>query len=197
MRYNLYNSPLFTILNHFGALFFVVVGVIFFHLGSTTAIDAQQKYYSSDLLFIALFSNGESQISNDINFINEQVQVSIPLLGYNISRINVVDHAGNPIEFVQENKQPKEVSIKSPNKQGIRIAYQASDLAQNINKKWVFSINSSVPFTLKLPINSTIIDWNITPISFELLGEQHLMSFNSGNVTMSYIIENKRMESKK
>lgn len=198
MRYNLYNSPLFTILNHFGALFFVVVGVIFFHLGSTTAIDAQQKYYSSDLLFIALFSNGESQISNDINFINEQVQVSIPLLGYNISRINVVDHAGNPIEFVQEeNKQPKEVSIKSPNKQGIRIAYQASDLAQNINKKWVFSINSSVPFTLKLPINSTIIDWNITPISFELLGEQHLMSFNSGNVTMSYIIENKRMESMK
>lgn len=198
MRYNLYNSPLFAILNHFGALFFVVVGVIFFHLGSTTAIDAQQKYYSSDLLFIALFSNGESQISNDINFINEQVQVSIPLLGYNISRINVVDHAGNPIEFVQvENKQPKEVSIKSPNKQGIRIAYQASDLAQNINKKWVFSINSSVPFTLKLPINSTIIDWNITPISFELLGEQHLMSFNSGNVTMSYIIENKRMESMK
>lgn len=193
MRYNLYNSPLFTILNHFGALFFVVVGVIFFHLGSTTAIDAQQKYYSSELLFIALFSNGESQISNDINFINEQVQVSIPLLGYNISRINVVDHAGNPIEFVQEeNKQPKEVSIKSPNKQGIRIAYQASDLAQNINKKWVFSIDSSVPFTLKLPINSTIIDWNITPISFELLGEQHLMSFNSGNVTMSYIIENKR-----
>lgn len=198
MRYNLYNSPLFTILNHFGALFFVVVGVIFFHLGSTTAIDAQQKNYSSDLLFIALFSNGESQISNDINFINEQVQVSIPLLGYNISRINVVDHAGNPIEFVQEeNKQPKEVSIKSPNKQGIRIAYQASDLAQNINKKWVFSINSSAPFTLKLPINSTIIDWNITPISFELLGEQHLMSFNSGNVTMSYIIENKRMESMK
>ena len=197
MRYNLYNSPLLTILNHFGALFFVVVGVICFHLGST-AIDAQQKYYSSDLLFIALFSNGESQISNDINFINEQVQVSIPLLGYNISRINVVDHAGNPIEFVQEeNKQPKEVSIKSPNKQGIRIAYQASDLAQNINKKWVFSINSSVPFTLKLPINSTIIDWNITPISFELLGEQHLMSFNSGNVTMSYIIENKRMESMK
>lgn len=198
MCYNLYNRPLFTILNHFGALFFVVVGVIFFHLGSTTAIDAQQKYYSSDLLFIALFSNGESQISNDINFINEQVQVSIPLLGYNISGINVVDHAGNPIEFVQEeNKQPKEVSIKSPNKQGIRIAYQASDLAQNINKKWVFSINSSVPFTLKLPINSTIIDWNITPISFELLGEQHLMSFNSGNVTMSYIIENKRMESMK
>lgn len=198
MRYNLYNSPLFTILNHFGALFFVVVGVICFHLGSTTAIDAQQKYYSSDLLFIALFSNGESQISNDINFINEQVQVSIPLLGYNISRINVVDHAGNPIEFVQEeNKQSKEISIKSPNKQGIRIAYQASDLAQNINKKWVFSINSSVPFTLKLPINSTIIDWNITPISFELLGEQHLMSFNSGNVTMSYIIENKRMESMK
>ena len=198
MRYNLYNSTLFTILNHFGALFYVVVGVIFFHLGSTTAIDAQQKYYSSDLLFIALFSNGESQISNDINFINEQVQVSIPLLGYSVSRINVVDHAGNPIEFVQEeNKQSKEVSIKSPNKQGIRIAYQASDLAQNINKKWVFSINSSVPFTLKLPINSTIIDWNITPISFELLGEQHLMSFNSGNVTMSYIIENKRMGSMK
>jgi hypothetical protein len=197
MRYNLYNSPLFAILNHFGALFFLVVGIVCFHLGSTIAIDAQQKYYSSDLLFIALFSNGESQISNDINFINEQVQVSIPLLGYNISRINVVDHAGNPIEFVQEeNKQPKEVSIKSPNKQGIRIAYQ-SDLAQNINKKWVFSINSSVPFTLKLPINSTIIDWNITPISFELLGEQHLMSFNSGNVTMSYIIENKRMESMK
>ena len=157
-------------------------------------IDAQQKNYSSDLLFIALFSNGETQVSNDINFIDVgQVQASIPLFGYNISRINVVDHSGNPIEFAQENKQPREVLIKSPIKEGIRIAYQ-SDLAQNINKRWVFSINSSAPFTLKLPINSTIIDWNVTPRSFELLGEQHLMSFNSGNVTMSYIVENSQPE---
>ncbi len=106
----------------------------------------------------------------------------------------MVDHAGNPIEFVQgENIQPREVLIKSPTKEGIRIAYQ-SDLAQNINKRWVFSINSSAPFTLKLPINSTIIDWNVTPISFELLGEQHLLSFNPGNIAMSYIVENRQEE---
>jgi hypothetical protein len=104
-----------------------------------------------------------------------------------------MDHAGNPIEFVQqENKQTKEVLIK-PTKEGIRIAYQ-SDLAQSINERWVFSINSSAPFTLKLPINSTIIEWNVTPISFELLGEQHLLSFNSGNVTISYIVENRQEE---
>lgn len=165
-------------------------------LGLAPVIEAQQKNYSSDLLFIALFSNGESHISNDINSINvEQVQTSIPLFGYNISEIKVIDHAGNPIEFVQEgNKQPKEVLIESPNKQGIRIAYQTPDLTQHINKKWVFSINSSSPFTLKLPINSTILDWNVMPISFELLGEQHLLSFNPGNVTMSYIIEYTRME---
>jgi hypothetical protein len=186
-------------LNPIGTLFLVVAVVVVIacsYLGSIFVIEAQQKNYSSDLLFIALFSNGESQVSNDINIIDVgQFQASIPLFGYNISRINVVDHAGNPIEFVQEeNKQPKEILIKSHNKQGIRIAYQASDLAQNINKKWVFSINSSVPITLKLPINSTIIDWNVTPISFELLGEQHLLSFNSGNVTVSYIIENKRVE---
>jgi hypothetical protein len=107
----------------------------------------------------------------------------------------VIDHAGNPIEFVQqENNQPKELLIESPNKQGIRIAYQTSDLTQHINKKWVFSINSSFPFTLKLPINSTILDWNVMPISFELLGEQHLLSFNPGNITMNYIIEYTRME---
>jgi hypothetical protein len=167
-----------------------------FWLGSTLAIDAQLKNYSSNLLFIALFSNGESQVSNDINFIDvgqAQVQANIPLHGHNISRINVVDHAGNPIEFVQqENKQPKEVLIK-PTKEGIRIAYQ-SDLAQSINERWVFSINSSAPFTLKLPINSTIIEWNVTPISFELLGEQHLLSFNSGNVTISYIVESRQEE---
>jgi hypothetical protein len=185
-------------LNPIGILFLVVAVVVIAcsYLGSMFVIEAQQKNYSSDLLFIALFSNGESQVLNDINIIDVgQVQDSIPLLGYNISGINVVDHAGHPIKFMQEeNKQPKEVLIKSHNKHGIRIAYQASDFAQNKDKKWVFSINSSVPFTLKLPINSTIIDWNVTPISFELLGEQHLLSFNSGNVTMSYIIENKRVE---
>jgi hypothetical protein len=180
-----------------GAVVSVVVSVVAcLCSGSTLIIDAQQKNYSSDLLFIALFSNGESQVSNDINFIDVgqvQVQAGIPLLGHNVSRINVVDHAGNPIEFVQqENKQPKEVLIK-PTKEGIRIAYQ-SDLAQNINEKWVCSINSSAPFTLKLPINSTIIEWSITPISFELLGEQHLLSFNSGNVTLSYIVENRQEE---
>lgn len=105
-----------------------------------------------------------------------------------------MDHLGKPVEFVEENKDPKEVLIKSPNKQGIRIAYQTSDLVQHINKKWVFYINSLIPFTLKLPINSTIIDWNVTPISFELLGEQHLLSFSPGNVTISYIIENTQTE---
>jgi hypothetical protein len=173
----------------------LIVVVTCFYLVSAIVIEAQQKNYSSDLLFIALFSNGESQISNDINFIDVErsTQASIPLFGHNISGINVIDRAGNSIEFVQEDKQPKGILIKSPNNQGIRIAYQASDLAQHINKKWIFSINSSVPFTLKLPINSTIIDWNVMPISFELLGEQHLLSFNPGNVTMSYIIENKRI----
>jgi hypothetical protein len=177
-------------LNLIVTLLLVVVFTCFF-LGLANIIEAQPKNYFSNLLFIALFSDGQSQISNDINLIDiEQIQ-AIPLFGNNISGINVIDHAGNPIEFVQEgNKEPKGILIKSPNKQGIRIAYQASDLAQHINKKWVFSINSSVPFTLKLPINSTIIDWNVTPISFELLGEQHLLSFNPGNVTMSYIIEN-------
>ena len=102
-----------------------MVVVTCFFSGLSHVIEAQQKNYSSDLLFIALFSNGESQVSNDINFIDvEQVQASIPLHGHNISRINVMDYAGNPIEFVQqENKQPKEVLIK-PNKEGIRIAYQ-------------------------------------------------------------------------
>jgi hypothetical protein len=173
----------------------LIVVVTCFYLVSAIVIEAQQKNYSSDLLFIALFSNGESQISNDINFIDVKraTQASIPLFGHNISGINVIDHAGNSIEFVQEEKQPKGILIKSPNNQGIRVAYQASDLAQHVNKKWVFSINSSVPFTLKLPINSTIIDWNVMPISFELLGEQHLLSFIPGNVTMSYIIENKRI----
>ena len=173
----------------------LVVIVTCFYLVSSTVIEAQQKNYSSDLLFIALFSNGESQISNDINFtdVKRATQTSIPLFGHNISGINVIDRAGNSLEFVQEDKQPKGILIKSPNNPGIRVAYQVSDLAQHVNKKWIFSINSSVPFTLKLPINSTIIDWNVMPISFELLGEQHLLSFNPGNVTMSYIIENRRM----
>ena len=186
-------------LNRAGTLFLVIAVVVFIaciYLRPILAIEAQEKNYSSNLLFIALFSNGESQVSNDINFIDVgKIQdSSIPLLGHNISSINVVDHAGNPIEFVkEENIQPKKVLIKSPTKEGIRIAYQ-SDLVQNINKRWLFSINSSTPFTLKLPINSTIIDWNVTPISFELLGEQHLLSFNSGNVTMSYIVENRQKE---
>jgi hypothetical protein len=176
-------------------LFFVVV-VTFCFSGLSHFIEAQQNNYSSDLLFIALFSNGDSQISNDISFMDvEQVQASIPLFGYNVSGIRVIDNAGNPIEFVQqENNQPKELLIESPNKQDIRIAYQTSNLTQHINKKWVFSINSSFPFTLKLPINSTILDWNVMPISFELLGEQHLLSFNPGNITMNYIIEYTRME---
>ena len=46
----------------------LVVIVTCFYLVSSTVIEAQQKNYSSDLLFIALFSNGESQISNYISF---------------------------------------------------------------------------------------------------------------------------------
>lgn len=181
-------------------LYFAIIIVVDIIILTSTAIivEAQQKSYTSNLLFIALFSDGISQIANDINIIDiqKELQANIPLFGNNITGINIIDHAGNPVEFVEGNKQSKEVLIKSSNKQQdiIRITYQASDLAQNINKKWVFSINSSIPFTLKLPINSTIIDWNNMPTSLELLGEQHLLSFNPGNVTVSYIIENMQQE---
>jgi hypothetical protein len=170
-------------------LSFMIIVVVF--LTSIIAVEAQQKDYTSDLLFIALFSDGISQIVNDINFIDiEKVQTRIPLFGINVSEINVIDRLGNPVEFIEQNRESKEVLINSSNKQGIRITYQASDLTHNMNKKWVFSINSSIPFTLKLPINSTIIDWNDMPTFLELLGEQHLLSFNPGNVTVNYIVEN-------
>jgi hypothetical protein len=170
--------------------FMIIVIVIF--LTSTIAVESQQKKYTSDLLFIALFSDGISQIVNDINIIDiEKVQTRIPLFGKNVSGINVIDRQlGSPVEFIEENRESKEVLINSYNEQGIRITYQTSDLAHNMNKKWVFSLNSSIPFTLKLPINSTIIDWNDKPTLLELLGEQHLLSFNPGNITVSYIIEN-------
>lgn len=172
-------------------LSFMIIVVIIF-LTSTIAVESQQKNYTSDLLFIALFSDGISQIVNDINIIDiEKVQTRIPLFGKNVSGINVIDRRlGNPVEFIEENRESKEVLINSYNDQGIRITYQTSDLVHNMNKKWVFSLNSSIQFTLKLPINSTIIDWNDTPTLLELLGEQHLLSFNPGNITVSYIIEN-------
>jgi hypothetical protein len=170
----------------------IIITIIF--VTSTIFVHAQtqQQNYNSGLLFVALFSDGLAQVAYDVNVIDiGEIQTMVLLIGKNVSRINVIDYTGNVVDFIEEeNKQPrKSIIINSPDNQGIRITYQTSDFAHAMNKGWVFSLNSPIPFTLKLPINSTIIDWNVPPTSLELLGGQHLLSFNSGNVTVSYIIE--------
>lgn len=174
----------------------IIITIIF--VTSTIFVHAQtqqqQKNYNSGLLFVALFSDGLAQVAYDVNVIDiGEIQTMVSLIGKNVSGINVIDYTGNVVDFIEEeeeNKQPrKSIIINSPDNQGIRITYQTSDFVHAMNKGWVFSLNSPIPFTLKLPINSTIIDWNIPPTSLELLGGQHLLSFNSGNITLSYLIE--------
>jgi hypothetical protein len=151
---------------------------------------AQESGYTSESLFIALFSNGDALVEYDVAIedpLAEEVRIKL-FAQSSITNLIVVDYEDNVIDFDQ-GRTPDEIVLRTPAVSNARISYSTQDLVDKIQGRWRFSLNSSsISFAVRLPPDSVLIDPGDNFPAIKLVGNQQLLTFNPGDVRFVYVI---------
>lgn len=147
-----------------------------------------QRAYTPDSLFVALFANGDSLIEYDVLIADPAAKsVTIQLFGSNVNDVIVTDYEDKILSF-QPGSRPGQIVLTPDGATGARISYTTPDLVSKEKNVWMFSVNSPISFSVKMPPDSLVIDWgDVTPAAIQV-GDQTLLTFKSGAKNISYVI---------
>ena len=147
----------------------------------------EQEGYNSESLFIALFANGDALVEHNIGIENPLAEeIRIKLFGEDISDLIVVDLVDNVIQF-ETGETPNEIVLHRPNASNLKITYTTSDFLSKDRREWIFTLNSTISFSVKLPPDSILTDPGESP-SIVLVGDQQLLTYRPGNIRFVYVI---------
>jgi uncharacterized membrane protein len=142
---------------------------------------------SSLSLFIALFANGEALVEHNVGIVDPLAEeIRIKLFGEDISDLIVVDYEDNVVEF-NRGEMPNEIVLNRPNASNLKISYTTSDFLSKDRREWIFSLNSTVSLSVKLPPDSILTDPGENP-SIVLVGDQQILTYKPGNIRFVYVI---------
>ncbi len=147
-----------------------------------------QQAYTPDSLFIVLYSVGDALIEYDIRVANPLAEsVRVDLFGDTITGLIVTDFEDRLVSS-RAGSRPGELVITPAGATDIRISYFTPDLVSKSGREWTFAINSPVSFSVKMPQDSTPIQYDgAIPDQFQI-GSQTLLTFPAGNQTVTYIV---------
>src|SRR5688572_24310411 len=150
----------------------------------------QENDYTSESLFIALFSNGDALVEYDVGLedpLAEETRIEL-FAQSSIANLIVVDYEDNVIDF-DPGSTPNEIILKTPAVSNARISYSTQDLVDKTQGRWRFSLNSSsISFAVKLPPDSVLIDPGDNFPAIRPVGDQQLLTFKTGDVRFVYVI---------
>jgi hypothetical protein len=166
---------------------FIISGIIILIIIAFIPVSAQEEGYSSVSLFVALFANGDALVEYDMT-IDEPLaeEIRVKLFGEDIRDLIVVDYEDNAIEF-NRGDTPHEIVFNAPSTQNLKISYATSDFLSKDRREWIFRLNSTVGFSVKLPPDSILTDPGENP-SIALIGDQQLLTYKPGNTQFVYVI---------
>jgi hypothetical protein len=147
----------------------------------------EQEGYNSESLFIALFANGDALVEHNVRIEDPLAEeIRIKLFGEDISELIVVDYEDNAIQF-ETGERPNEIVLNAPNASNLKISYTTSDFLSKDRREWIFMLNSTISFSVKLPPDSILTDPGENP-SIVLVGDQQLLTYRPGNIRFVYVI---------
>jgi hypothetical protein len=171
-----------------GARFLVLRMLLLIVIIAVVPASAQeQKGYSSDSLFIALFANGDALVEYNVGIKDPLAEeIKIKLFGDDISDLIVGDYADNAIQF-ETGETPNEIVLHKPGTSNLKISYTTSHFLSKDRREWIFTLNSTISFSVKLPPDSILTDPGENP-SIALVGDQQLLTYKPGNIRFVYVI---------
>jgi len=147
-----------------------------------------ENQYSVTSMFIGIFSNGDALIQQDIKSNPSAKEISIDLLGTNVTNLDVKNYSSHSLSSYVIVKS-KELRIKPQGSADIRITYITPTVVDKQDRTWTFSINSTSIFTVKLPSDAVVTSLgDHQPKLIRRLGEQELLTFEPGKSTVKYIL---------
>jgi uncharacterized membrane protein len=157
---------------------------------TSPTVPTTQENFNIESLFIALTSDGNSLIEYNVRLQKSVVQrTNLELIGNTINDLAISDILDNPLpyRFIEETREAK---INSSRVANLLISYSTPDLVDKRDRVWTFSVNSPVPFSLKMPPESQIIKLggNNSTSSVRRILQEDLLTFSQGHSQISYII---------
>ena len=147
-----------------------------------------QVQYQVNSIFIGILSNGDSIVQYDLRMKNNTNEITLPLIGGNISDILVKNYLSKYLGYTF-NSVTNEIKINTQNESQLRITYQTPGLVNKQEREWSFFINSAFPFTVKLPNDAVVTNLGEqSPSLIRKLGGQNLLSFDKGKISIDYVI---------
>jgi uncharacterized membrane protein len=137
---------------------------------------------------MAVFENGDALVEYDISIqdpLDEEVRVE--LFGEtHISDLIVVDYDDALVEY--DIGAPNEIVLNTPGVSNVRISYTTPDLTNKRLGIWTFSLNATTGFTVRLPPDSVLVDYEPIP-SIRIVSGQPLLTFTQpGSIRIDYAI---------
>jgi uncharacterized membrane protein len=147
-----------------------------------------QVQYQVNSIFIGILSNGDSIVQYDLRMKDNTTEITLPLIGGNISDILVKNYLSKYLGYTF-NSVTNEIKINTQNESQLRITYQTPGLVNKQEREWSFFINSAFPFTVKLPNDAVVTNLGEqSPSLIRKLGGQNLLSFDKGKISIDYVI---------
>jgi hypothetical protein len=170
-----------------GMLLLIVINAIIPAYAQDEEAPMEEGQSSTSSLFIALFANGEALVEHNVG-IEEPLaeEIRIRLFGEDIRDLIVVDYEDNVVEF-NSGEMPNEIVLNRPNASNLKISYTTSDFLSKDRREWIFSLNSTISVSVKLPPDSILTDPGENP-SIVLVGDQQILTYKPGNIRFVYII---------
>jgi uncharacterized membrane protein len=147
----------------------------------------EEGHTSASSLFIALFANGDALVEHNVGIEDPLAQeIKIKLFGDDIHDLIVVDYEDNAVEF-KRGETSNEIVLSRPNASNLKISYTTPDFLSKDRREWIFSLNSTISTSVKLPPDSILTDPGENP-SIVLVGDQQLLTYRPGNIRFVYVI---------
>jgi hypothetical protein len=179
-----------------GARFFIPGMLLLIVIIAVIPASAQQQpqqqkedegHSSNSSLFIALFANGDALVEHNVGIENPLAEeIRIKLFGDDIHDLVVVDYEDNAVEF-KRGEASNEIILSRPNASNLKISYTTPDFLSKDRREWIFSLNSTISASVKLPPDSILTDPGENP-SIVLVGDQQLLTYKPGNIRFVYVI---------
>jgi hypothetical protein len=169
-----------------GMLLLIVINAII-PASAQAQENEEQGQTSASSLFIALFANGDALVEHNVGVEDPLAQeIRIKLFGDDIHDLIVVDYEDNAVEF-KRGETSNEIVLSRPNASNLKISYTTPDFLSKDRREWIFSLNSTISVSVKLPPDSILTDPGENP-SIVLVGDQQLLTYKPGNIRFVYVI---------
>ena len=176
-----------------GAGFFIPGMLLLIVINAVIPASAQEQeneeegHTSASSLFIALFANGDALVEHNVGIEDPLAQeIRIKLFGDDIHDLIAVDYEDNAVEF-KRGETSNEIVLSRPNASNLKISYTTPDFLSKDRREWIFSLNSTISVSVKLPPDSILTDPGENP-SIVLVGDQQLLTYKPGNIRFVYVV---------